>query len=175
LLERGGLDVNSMDNKGRSTLILAVENDSVKMMRRLLQIKDIDVNRKALDGRNALLIDMAHMLLEREDLDINVRDTDGNTTLMNAITYSAKTNIVRLMLGRRDLDINSKNNDGRTALSYAGLRWNANNAIDIVRLLLERKDIDINSKDNDGRTALWYAEIYRPEIAELLGEKGGTR
>jgi len=140
LLERGDVDPNSPDRKGRTPLSFAAGCGLGDVVKLILQQRDIKPDSADRDGRTPL-----SFAAER------LRSPDYyRSPYWDPSEHGV---IVRLLLERRDVDPNSPDRKGRTPLSFAaecGLG-------DLVKLLLQRGDINPDSSDSDGRTPLSFA------------------
>ena len=164
------IDVNAKNNSGATALMEASYKGHLEVIKRLLDVPDIDVNAKDDDaGFTALIwaaqqghLNVVNLLLEK-GADANRKNKWGLTALMWAST-EGRTDIVKRLLMVPGIDVNAKDNSGQTALAWAVQQGRTN----IVKLLLEN-GADINKPDNNGMTALaWAANNGRNEIVKLL-------
>lgn len=139
LLLPGQTDINARDKKGRTALMLAVQQDgderSIAEVDRFVVVRD---------------------LLEA-GADVNLRDEQGNTALM----YSRWDESVTRELLAADADIDARNNSGETALMLCG-------SPDVAWLLLANH-ADASTRNAEGKTALDLArEKGMKEKEEVL-------
>jgi ankyrin repeat protein len=171
LLQRSDLDVNIVDQFGRTSFQLACLRGQKEIVKLLLQRAGLDINYAAifhdnpfqkacLDGKEEIV----KLLLQRRDLDVNIVDQFGQTPFQLACSRGQKE-IVELLLQRRDLDVNIVDQFGRTPFQLACSRGQK----EIVELLLQRRDLNINIKDRDGSTPFHRAcSWHKEEIVKLL-------
>ncbi|XP_059168430.1 serine/threonine-protein phosphatase 6 regulatory ankyrin repeat subunit B-like [Physella acuta] len=154
-------DVNIVDNEGNAPLMLAVQNQSVGIITRILSCKH-DVNYKNNLGKTALMLAVERkslanvkLLLAKYNVNVNDEDNDGNSALMLAIkiekdSYSFNmhqpTDIIQELL-RHGADVNHVNNNKTSVLMLAVQKGFIPAGI--------YRDIDIG--DSKGKTALMYA------------------
>ena len=91
--------INTQNGNGCTPLMMAVLNTRVEVVRRLLELKAIDLKTRCLDSRNAFLytnvgrtssvpeLEIVQMLLEEPDIDITARDKSGRTIVSYAAEY----------------------------------------------------------------------------------------
>jgi ankyrin repeat protein len=160
LLERGDVDPNISNSDGEDALMYSVNCRGHDIMKSLLNIPDIGVNRSTAlieavnaTGRRKIDTDKIKLLLDHEGIDVNLQDNSGRAALHVAI-FSIKA--ARILLRREDIDINIPDNDGHTPLSKAS----SEGKVTVVKLLLGKKGINPNTRDNRGCTPL--ANVCRP-------------
>lgn len=102
-----GADVNVVDDKGRSVLMIAAfDNEYPEVIKTLVEL----------------------------GADVNARDNKGRTPLMRAVEWNENPEIMRTLV-ELGADVNVKDNVGKTALDYAKERENPNP--EIVDILLK--------------------------------------
>jgi len=100
LLLAKGADVNAGNNYGTTPLMVAALNfnQPARILRNLLSVPGIDVNRqKKYNKKTALMLAAYHnntpnvkILLENDDIDVNIEDANGNTALGWARNWAIK-------------------------------------------------------------------------------------
>lgn len=139
LLSTGMVDVNAVDNEGRTSLSHA-----------------------AAEGREAFV----KMLLKKDGCDLRP-DNRGCTPLIWAASRARKE-VVRLLLEVSEDTADMEDDAGRTALSWVA-QLGGKDLMDVVKLLLGTGNVDPDRRDKRGRTPLsWAARIAGEEVAELL-------
>lgn len=123
-------------------------------------------------------IKLLKQLLQNKNLDINAINNKGITPLSQAI-LDGKSDIIKELLKHEQLDINLKNSMGYTALHYLIIDrtesdyYLLESYITLLKVLLEHKNIDINAKDRRGYTPLhWAIKMRKPEFAYQLISAG---
>jgi ankyrin repeat domain-containing protein 50 len=111
LLLHPQIDVNSVDEDGRSALIYVAKEGHSDIGNALLQRSDIDINLVDKNGWSALMFaanrgysDIVNTLLQRSDTDINQPDHTGWTPLTEAVD-EGHAETVRILLSHKDIDI----------------------------------------------------------------------
>ena len=157
-----GVSVNDRGIDNNTPLIVACDNSQPKVVEKLLEYPDIDVNAQNVHGTTALMAAcrgmsdntyIAERLLNRSDIDVNIQNRDKNTALIWACR-AGKTKIVEKLIDRPDIDVNAQNITGGTALMFAA----SFGFTDIVEKILQHPNVDVNLKDNKGKTALDFAD-----------------
>jgi len=167
--------LNAKNNDGKTALIYAAENGSIKIIELLID-SGADINKKdSKYGETAIMWAMRNKKFGKEVVELLIknganlyeRSSDGGTVLMYAVLYE-QIEIIKLLINI-GVDLNEKDYYGSTALMKA---VHNNRYIDIVELLI-KKGADVNQKDNNGMTALmWAAKYNSVEIVELLLKNG---
>lgn len=131
--------VRSLSGK-RSALHLAIVDKNVKVVKRILQARTVNVNAVRDDNASALHLavsggdlQIVKLLLRRENLSLNDSDSKGNTAFSLAV-LSSNMSIVKLMLG--DPRLNSK------TLSEALYLAVGNDKIEATVMLIEDRRLD---------------------------------
>ena len=168
-------DLNGRDSKGATPLIWAVKYANSRIVKLLLEQRDVDPTLSDQQGLTPLVHaaiagrrDLVRMLLERGDVNPNSPDQCGQTPLSNAAQYGYE-GVVELLLGRQDVDPNPSDKCGQTPLSNAARSGHEG----VVKLLLERRDLNPNSSDKYGQTPLSNAARSGHEsvVKLLLGRQ----
>jgi ankyrin repeat protein len=187
-LIRAGIDVNTMDNRGYSAMVAAIEKENIEIVKLLITAR-ADVNAKILDQQygEMSLLNWA-VRYEHQDIvlsciqagaylnnidDYDCLNNDGLITLYYA-ACEGHTEIAKLLIAL-GTDVNAiweyedeESQDNETVLMVAARHGHT----EIVKLLIDsRASIDI--PDNDGKTALIIAGSKgHTETAKLLIAKG---
>jgi ankyrin repeat protein len=157
-------DVNAQDNNGYTALMCAVKKGEIKIIKSLLDCKNLNVNIED-NARctTALSIavrknyyDVTQCLLDF-GADIDWRSASGVTLLMSCISYGGDLQLANLLV-ERGVDVDAQDNNGQTALMYAVTEPNSR----VVEVLLQSQ-ADVNAQDNSGYTALMLA-VKKGEI-----------
>ncbi len=176
LLARGA-QVNLLDVKGQSPLQDAVRNENVEVLRRLLQVPNIDVNLQAMPPEfdrveNVALhsametgsVEIVRLLLAAPGINVNTRGEEGFTPLHLAATLG-NIAIINLLLDA-GADINARSDEDQTPLML--IAEAEGDASRMVSLMLQRGANPL-IEDNEGKSALWYAiQANNPKISRLL-------
>lgn len=160
-----GADVNSVDIKGRTALLEAIENNHEPAVRALVETPGLEINTvypAQLDGTALMLaaklgyVDIVRVLLRHPAINVNHQDNDGATALARA-TNAGHEDIVEELLARPEIQTNLVN----TRAGYSALAWAAvNNLAGLVEKLLAR-GADATLRDRpDGYTAAMIAADY---------------
>ncbi len=137
VLLKDGFDVNSVNDKHYTILMLAAQNGHTEVVRLLLE-KEANVNLQSKTGATALLIaaqeghtEVVELLLNK-GADVNSKSKTGETALMLA-AQEGHTKVVELLL-KKEANVNLQLKAGETALMFAA----QNGHTEVVRLLLEK-------------------------------------
>lgn len=159
-----GFDYKHCDSTGRDPLSYATDRGHVNIVKALLEIEDIEVDRRdeigwtpltwALCGGSAVeqTKSVVKSLLRTNRVDFNVRDDRLNSPLASAVERGISTT-VEFLLSLSSVDANSRDMYGRTPLIAAVIR----NDTRSLGYLLRCDRVDIDAQDIDGRTALSWA------------------
>ncbi|OUM67236.1 hypothetical protein PIROE2DRAFT_58917 [Piromyces sp. E2] len=104
LLLKQGVNVNKKTFNGFTTLMCAIMDGHIKIVKQLLNHPDININDENDDGETALKYAVQY-------------EQDGNTLIYAAEAGNAR--IVKLLLDQPGIDINAQNDEGETALDCA--------------------------------------------------------
>lgn len=164
LLQRG-FDPNTVDPKGESGLFLALQGESSKAARALIDWPKTDVNVLNDKGESALML---AALKKQPDLveKLIKKGADVNKTGWAPLHYAATSGhlaIISLLL-ENSAYIDAESPNGTTPLMMAAMYGTP----EAVRLLLE-EGADPNLKNQKGLTALQFAQQgNRPDAAEAI-------
>ena len=174
LLARGA-DVNARNNDNKWTvLMVAVGNDAVAIVDRLVRQPGLDVNATDEVRRTALHIAarrghpaITALLLRRSEIEVNVQDHLGWTPLSMA-AFEGHAEVIRLLLERPDLDVNRVDADRQTPLFHAA----AAGAAAVVDLLLAdpRTDPSITNRPDRLKASEMALLVGQPDIAQAIAE-----
>ncbi|MBA4386803.1 MAG: hypothetical protein C0404_02410 [Verrucomicrobia bacterium] len=185
-LLKQGADVNKADDKGRTPLFCAVENQKISnQVLDLIMGAGAELNKTNCNGRTALMVALlsgnisaARHLVER-GANVNTKDAKGMTTLMLAVTGDhiaadgPDPEIMRLLI-KMGVDVKAKDNEGLTALLLCAKNYNRD-TVEPLRVLIEA-GADPNDRTPDGYDALSFTIQGglngRRERSKFLIEKG---
>ena len=176
--------INTINSKGKTALHLAVEDNDVYSVTKLLAVPGVDVNIEDWRGhyrplnRAAKLgrIDCIKKLLAAPGVEINAKNSSHQTALHLA-AVNGNVEIVKALLDN-GVDVNTKDEDGNTALRVAVCNFirhyddkKATEKIiliyNLVKELLNAPGIDVNIKED--KTVLHLAaENGNVEIVKAL-------
>lgn len=169
LIKHVGVDVDSVDEFGRTALLAAAHNGRHDVLQYLLDM-NADVNKSSNEGRTL------HVASNDDRVNIGIlfqKDADWMTvnnsgwTALNAASYNNHVDVVKLLL-KKGADWTITKKYGCTPLYAAS--YNGHDKV--VRLLLE-KGADWTTPNNDGRVPIDAALISgHVEVVKLLLEKG---
>lgn len=159
-----GFDYEHCDSTGRDPLSYAAEGGHVNIVKALLEMEEIELNRRDLSGRTPAswavegswseekkaMID-AFFITKR--VDFNAKDEKLRSPLAWTVFGGGAPQNINLLLYLDTVDVNSRDLYGRTPLILA-VMTNAQFQIDS---LLRCDHVDIDAQDVDGRTALSWA------------------
>ena len=153
-----GSDVNAIDNKGTTPLILCAKvgyPPHIAIAKKLLAEEDIDVRIMNDSFETALSLSvkferykLADMILDaNKGADLNFPGKNGNTMLIEA-AFDNNIDKAKFLIFRK-ADVNLKNMNGDTAFCIACKYHN----IEVMKLLVNA-EADVNTTDSFGRTVL---------------------
>ena len=177
LLKHPGIQVNALDEDGRSSLYFACDALALDMLADILRHPDIDVNltvgaQGIISTLSAVAIkgDTAAMalLLQHPSLQVNAVDAHGNTALYYACAHG-QINTVRALLRHPGIEVNAVAAAEQSSLGIAC----ADGDLPVVRELLEHPGLSPGSI----RAAFTVAEeLGLTAVVELLrGHRTGWR
>ncbi|KAH6910064.1 hypothetical protein BKA70DRAFT_1100719 [Coprinopsis sp. MPI-PUGE-AT-0042] len=171
LLAHPLINVNVLDEEGRTPLFWAARLDSTTVLKRLLAHEGIDANLPDEGGRTPLiwasLLDhkatgnttFLKCLLAHPQIDINLADRHGRTPLFWAASKS-ETNAAKFLLAHPQVEVNLADRDGQTPLMVAAV-YASNAWIHLrtspFRSILAHPRVDVNATNKRGETVLMQA------------------
>ncbi|KAJ6038409.1 uncharacterized protein N7446_005209 [Penicillium canescens] len=179
LLSHHSVKVIQCNTLGESAFSIAVLHGSVKIVERLINVPNIDINNQSMDGNAPITTALAcrqsyifQLLLSDERTDVNISDHHGHTPLHIAVEIGDYGAIQMLVRNSR-VDVNRFNLQQETPLLLAvkgyGRFLPINKRLLIIEALLLSPCINLNYQDKNGRTAIWYAvDNSDTKLVELL-------
>lgn len=173
LLRQNNINVNTQDNDGNTTLIIAAGEGQIKVVNELIKCKKVKLNIVNNKGNNAIMEaiqndrkNVVQELLKQEYFrkNINYKNKEGRSLLLIA-AIEGYTGLANLLLKQKDdkgnliVDVNVQNKYGNTPLMAAL----CNNYLAIVNRLLDQDKIDVTLEDQFRQTSLTlsvYKGIY---------------
>jgi len=169
-----GCGIDLLDGSGRTPLTWAAESGHERIVKLLLDQKEVNPDSKDNYGRTPLWCaarggheEIVKLLLDRREVNPDSRDGNGQTPLWRA-AKGGHEGIVKLLLNRKEANPELRDDDGQTPLRCAAKGGYEG----IVKLLLDQKEVNPDSRDNYGRTPLWCAANSGHEgVVKLLLER----
>ncbi|KAL8659664.1 MAG: hypothetical protein Q9202_007017 [Teloschistes flavicans] len=166
------VDVDILDDHGRTPLFCAAESGHIDALRALLG-RGANVDSYCC-GRGSVLheailqgamVDVIHILLAYH-ANPNILDAEGLSPLHRIARRDEAEQVVQMLL-KYGADVNGHGKDGSTPLQHAALADNTG----LVRLYLD-SGADVNAQDKHGTTAL-HAAVFMDnlEMVDLLLER----
>lgn len=154
-----GVDINSVDEEGRTALHFAAEKEQIDVLLTLVQLPGIMTNMYDHQGRTPLHLAAKYgkgssirILLIDPNLDINICD-EVQMTPLHIACKNGYFNVINLLLSQENVQINMQDELGMTALHYATQKmWIAS-----IQLLLTYPGINVNIRDRFGWTPFHIA------------------
>lgn len=161
LLARCDVDVNAVDNRGRTPLVRASERGSTPVAKLLLQHSGVRLNGQRHGEYTPLWlacragrVHMVDILLQQEGTDVNQQCGTGTSPLHVSVSAGHIKVVEPLVAQGNRIDVNSRAlGENLTPLILAA----SGGREDIVRCLLQHPSIDVNAVDVARRTALFWA------------------
>ena len=134
ILQEKNIDINTVNEKGNTALMIAVENNYLDYVKLLMEVDGIDMNIQS-NSKDTVL----HLAVKKKNnliisYDNPVPGQHSYTELFNT------GQIVKQLLKNKNIDLNTVNENGDTALIIAV----ENNNLDYVKLLMEDDAINMN-------------------------------
>ncbi|KAF5336351.1 hypothetical protein D9611_006690 [Ephemerocybe angulata] len=155
-----GIDVNSRNIRGETSLYQAAYWGHTDVVKFLPSVPGIDINAASTDRSTPLMAAamnaheaVVEVLLATPGVDIRARDDEGKTALTHAASIGQASAVVQLLLAVPGIEANTADTHGWTPLIHAAWRGHGH----IVRLLLATPGIDVNAATTSGGTALTLA------------------
>ncbi|KAJ5160681.1 uncharacterized protein N7482_007685 [Penicillium canariense] len=161
-----GFDYEHCDSTGRDPLSYAAECGHVDIVKALLEMEEIEVDRRDRSGRTPLTWVVAgdgehplertksvvEALFNTHRVDFNAKDKRLQSPLARAVgRYNSEG--AEVLLNFDTVDVNSRDLYGRTPLIMAVISRQDY----MVKILLRCDKVDVDAQDADGRTALSWA------------------
>jgi hypothetical protein len=162
---------------GRTQLHFCARNGLTTRVKRLLSIRNINVNVKDVSGSTPLhlaayngRIEIARLLLQN-GAELNAKNNYGSTPLHCAASQD-NIDILHLLV-ENGADLEAQDNDGMRALHRAARYGH----LPFIQELISRYHVDINARMNNGTTALRRAKHGfphpNPPVITFLQKNGG--
>jgi hypothetical protein len=162
---------------GETQLHHCAENGLATSVKRLLSIRNINVNVKDVNGMTPLhwAVETGHIeiirLLLQNGADVKAKSNYGDTPLHWAAIFG-NVDILHLLV-ENGADLEAQSSYGERALHFATYHGN----LPLIQELISRYHVNINARDNFGRTALSRARHGNPHshlpISTFLRANGG--
>jgi hypothetical protein len=158
---------------GETQLHHCAENGFTTSVKRLLSIRNINVNVKDVSGSTPLHwaaynghIEIVRLLLQN-GADVNAKSNYGST--LHWAASHGNVDILHLLV-ENGADLEAQSNDGERALHSAAYHRH----LPFIQELISRYHVDINARMNNGSTALAVARRNNyPAIITFLQSNGG--
>ncbi len=182
LFVKAGVDLNAMNEKGQTALMLAAEKGHVRMLQALAKLNAPSLNHADKSGNTALMTaarqgqeNIVQALVESgADVNYTVPASEGAATPLQAAldTVDFKDEQMRVIqyLLQKGADVKGRNKAGQFPLLFAVEHGNT----EIVKVLIEH-GADVNDADLKGGFALRTAACNGyPRLVTLLAEHGAN-
>jgi ankyrin repeat protein len=143
---------NLKTKNNANPLLEACYNSNFEEVKRLVENKEVDVNKTNEKSESSFLIacekgnlEIVRFLIKNPDVDLNQSDINHATPFLSAC-YFNHLELVRFLLENEKIDVNKAMIDGSTPLSVACQREH----LELVKLLLNNKRINIKTKLKNG-------------------------
>jgi hypothetical protein len=156
---------------GQTQLHHCAKNGLTTSVKRLLSIRNINVNVKDVKGSTPLhyavmngQVEIARLLLQN-GAEVNVK-SNGGTTPLHWAALNGHVDILHLLV-ENGADLEAQDKYGIRALYEAV----CNGHLPFIQELISRYHVDINARNNDGETALQWS--FTHHITAYLEANGG--
>ena len=145
--------------KGNTVLHSAAIKGRLNIVKRLLELPDVEINAQNNSGNTALIcatvngyVKVVRCLLKVDGINVNLRNVNETACLHYAV---GNNDIVKELLSFDGIDIGIVDDDGRTLLHYAAVLGHPST----IQLLLEtvKATAIVNAQDNNKTTPLTTA------------------
>lgn len=169
--------LNKENNDGNTALNLAVLNNNLSILKLLLSMPGIQINKQGNRGLTALMIAASHgytdivieLIPYLSPKELHTKNNSDNTALILA-AYKGHTSVVTALLSSPGIQVDQQGQTGLTALIVAASQGHES----IVKSLLANRS-NINVVSNDGKTAIAVAlKNAHLDIVELLKARGAV-
>ena len=159
-LQCPGIDVNDGYESEMTPLYIAVREESIEVVKILLEFPRINVN-QVVNGENALLVatefgnlELVTMLLEHTEINTNIVKRGNQGSSLYIASAKGFVEIVIQLLKQSQIEVNDVfGSQRRTALITA----TENQKLNVLKLLLLCPKVDMNITDSSGETAIQHA------------------
>lgn len=123
-----GAKVNLVDDKDKSPLVYALENNiSLPLMKTLLHVKSLNINNPNKTGQSPLMqgilfktrTELLSLLIDDSRIQVNNSDQLGLTALMHALKMKTDKQFILKLIDHPQLNIRIKDKAGKSVLKYA--------------------------------------------------------
>lgn len=156
------------DNNGLTPFDIAINNQNHRIVRSLLNIVDVNIDKKDDFGRtvlqNSVVLgdhEMAKILLEH-GADINSKDCKNRNVIYDAISYGNEE-FIDYLLTFKHLELNNIDTGKNTILNHKSLKSNDN-----ISIMLIEKGADPTILDKNGSSFLCNSALRGMEGLEII-------
>ncbi|MEA3352998.1 MAG: ankyrin repeat domain-containing protein [Campylobacterota bacterium] len=164
------VSVDKTDKNGKTPFDIAIELNQHRVIDKILEISDVDINRKDQFGRSLLQDavvlgdhEMAKILLEH-GANINSKDNKGRHVLYDALSYG-NIEFIDYLLTFKNLDLNNVDIEQNTILHHNFVKENDDLAIKFMQ-----HGANPNIKDKEGNTYLSITALKGIESFYIIEE-----
>jgi len=167
-LLKHGANTELKNKAGKSAINIAIEKNSLPVVKGLLELEKIDVNQRDIDGRSLLQNvvvwgnhKMAKLLIQK-GADVNNIDHHERNVLYDALDYGDR-HFIDYLLSFQTLDLNSIDEDGNTILQHPEVKKSDEIAKD---LLIAGANPSILTKNEE--SYLFQAVLRGEETTDII-------
>lgn len=167
LIEQGA-DISLKNKENKNALEVAVENDKVQLVRVILSLKQIDMDKTDKDNRtllqNAVMEgknEIAKLLIDF-GADVNHKDNKNRNVIFDALAYGNE-NFIDYLLEISGIELNNVDSEQNSVMHHHEVISN-----DKVAKKLIEKGAKTTIKDKDGNTYLCRSALRGIEAYELI-------